>query len=295
MGCAFYIVDVFAQRKYEGNQLAVVLEAGSLGAPEMQRIAREMNFSETTFVVSGEKRAGVFDVRIFTPKRELPFAGHPVLGTAYVIEREITRERRPRIVLNLKAGPIPVTRGEEEGGEDLYWMRQGPAVFGRVLGVDEVCGALGLERSDLVEGLPLQEVSTGLPFIIVPLRSLEALGRIRVADKQYLDLVRGGEAKAMLAFCRGARDPRNHLSVRVFAGYYGVPEDPATGSANGCLAGYLVKYPHFGTSGIDARIEQGYEIGRPSLLWVRAEEAKGGEIAVRVGGRVVPVARGELL
>jgi len=293
-GHVFYIVDVFAEDKYAGNELAVVRQANSLSDLMMQKIAREVNFSETAFILKDEESRGGFDVRIFTPKEELPFAGHPTLGTAFIIQQEILKEPVKEVILNLKIGSIPVTftyRGEEP---DILWMKQAKPRFGRTLDAGQVAPALGLRADEVDAKFPLQEVSTGMPFIIVPLKALEALKRCRIELEKLAGLIKDTEAKAILAFCPETYSSQNDLNVRVFADYHGVPEDPATGSANGCLAGYLVKHRYFGTGQANVRVEQGYEIGRPSLLLLDAEEKAGG-IGVLVGGKVVLVARGELV
>ena len=293
-GHVFYIVDVFGEEKFCGNELAVVRQSNSLSDLEMQKIAREFNFSETTFVLKDEESRGGFDVRIFTPREELPFAGHPTLGTAYIIQHEILKEPAKEVILNLKIGPIPVTftyRGEEP---DILWMKQIKPKFGKTLDAAQVAPALGLEPEALDPKFPVQEVSTGMPFIIVPLKTLEAVKKSRIRQDKLTGLIKGHEAKALLLFCPETYSPQNDLNVRVFADYYGVPEDPATGSANGCLAGYLVKHRYFDTAQVNIRVEQGYEVGRPSLLLLNAEE-KAGEISIFVGGRVILVARGELV
>ena len=275
MGKNFYIVDVFAEEKYSGNQLTVFRNADDLSDVEMQKIAKEMNYSETIFILSDEMRDGGYDVSIFTPEREVPFAGHPTLGTAYVIQREIIRKPIETIILNLKVGQIPVTINYVEGHIDVLWMRQNPPSFGRVLDPQSISQVLSLDESDIDDKYPVQEVSTGLPFIIVPLKTLEAVKRSSLDKGKYLKLIRDLDAKAILIFCPETYNPQNNLNVRVFADYFGVPEDPATGSANGCLAGYLVRYRYFGKDKIDVRVEQGYEIGRPSLILIRGEYRKG--------------------
>ena len=290
----FYIVDVFAEEKYTGNQLAVVRGAKALSDIEMQRIAKEMNYSETTFILSDEKRDGGYDVRIFTPEEEVPFAGHPTLGTAYVIQREIVREPIERIVLNLECGQIPVTPRYSGEQIDLLWMKQMPPTFSQTFDAKPICEVLSLDKRKIDDRFPIQEVSTGLPFIIVPLKTIEALKQARIARDRYFELVKGTEAKAILIFCPETYNQENDLSIRVFADYYGVPEDPATGSANGCLAGYLVKHRYFGRDRINIRVEQGYEIGRPSLLLLKAEDEEG-KIDVYVGGKVVMIAKGEFI
>lgn len=284
----FYILDVFAEKKYAGNQLAVFRGAGGIPDEEMQRIAGEIHFSETTFILSDEPNQGGFDVRIFTPREEVPFAGHPTLGTAQIIRSFILQGKPDRLILNLKAGQIPVTFGEDGYG----WMKQKPPVFGACHNPETLAGILGLEVSEIDERYPVQEVSTGLPFFIVPLKSIAALKKARVNKDRYFDLVSRTTAKSLLVFCPEVHEPHNDLSVRVFVDYYGVPEDPATGSGNGCLAGYLVRYRYFGKTSLTVRSEQGYEMGRPSLLLLKAED-KGEEIDVFVGGKSILVAQGE--
>lgn len=290
----FYIVDVFAVEKYTGNQLAVFTGIGDISGEQMQRIAKEMNYSETTFVVSENMRDRGYDVRIFTPEQELPFAGHPTLGTAYVLQQAIIKQAVETIILNLKVGQIPVTLHYAEGAVEWLWMQQKTPVFGSVLAADSLAQILNLGQDEIDSRFPIQEVSTGVPFIIVPLKTHSALKRIKVNKDKYFDLVNTTEAKAILVFCPETYNPENDLSVRMFADYLGVPEDPATGSANGCLAGYLVQYAYFGEEVVDVRVEQGYEIGRPSLLLLKAQ--KNAEvIEVSVGGKVVMVAKGEFV
>ena len=287
MNPTFTIVDVFAEKKYAGNQLAVVRGAAGLPDETLQKITREMNYSETTFILSEEERASGYDVRIFTPGMEIPFAGHPTLGTAYVIQNEILDTPAERIVLNFKAGKIPVTFG------DVLWMRQLPPAFGPTLDPARLARVLGLEREDLDDRHPVQEVSTGLPAVVVPLRNLDILQRCRVNWDLYRET--GSAGKNLYVFC-----PEPHeggpgdMSARMFADGHGIPEDPATGSAAGCLAGYLVEHRYFGTDSVEVRVEQGYEIQRPSLLYLQAKR-DGDEIRVSVGGKVQMVARGELV
>ena len=287
MSLTFYIVDVFAEEKYAGNQLAVVRGGANLPDERLQKIALEMNYSETTFVLLDEEIGGGYDVRIFTPGDEVPFAGHPTLGTAYVIQQEILASSAERITLKLKAGEIPVTFGE------VLWMRQLAPTFGTILDPASVAGTLGLEGADLDDRYPVQEVSTGLPALIVPLRSLDALRRCRVDWDRYTEVA--GSGKNLYVFCPESHDEGpGDLSARMFANDLGVPEDPATGSAAGCLAAYLLEHSYLGADPVDVRVEQGYEIGRPSLLYLQAAR-DGDEMRVDVGGKVQMVARGELV
>jgi trans-2,3-dihydro-3-hydroxyanthranilate isomerase len=286
----FYIVDVFTEKKYAGNQLAVFRNASGISSEEMQSIAREINFSETTFILSDEQNNDGFDVRIFTPKEEVPFAGHPTIGTATIIYNKIIPDISDTIVLNLKVGQIPVTISQD----GFFWMKQIQPTFGQQHKPEILANIIGLDISEIDQNFPIQEVSTGLPFFIVPLKNLAALKKANVDKKKYFDLIRDTEAKGILIFCSETHEPQNNISVRVFVDYYGVPEDPATGSGNGCLAGYLVKYRYFGKDSIDIRSEQGFEIGRPSLLFLKADQREE-TINITVGGKSIIVAQGEFI
>jgi len=288
----FHIVDVFAEAKLQGNQLAVVRDKQGVPSEQMQRIAKEFNFRETTFITAEDPEKLVFKVRIFTPESELPFAGHPTLGTAYVIQQAILRRQVEKLTLDLKAGMIPVTFTYRGGEPDILWMRQLNPVFGAVHEPGPVAEFLGLMAGDVDPGYPVQEVSTGVPFFMIPLRSRDAVKRVRLNVEKLRAYTAYTEAKWPLVFCREPEDGRNHLKVRMITNF---TEDPATGSANGCLAGYLVKHRYFDKTGIDVRVEQGSEVGRPSLLYLWAEEKGPEEIDVNVGGKCVTVARGELL
>ncbi|MCR4426324.1 MAG: PhzF family phenazine biosynthesis protein [Firmicutes bacterium] len=292
MGRVFHLVDVFAESPLSGNQLAVFTDGEGLSASEMQRIAREINFSETTFVTGGPDANGGVPVRIFTPAEEVPFAGHPTLGTAYVI-REIMGLGRDETVLNLAVGPIRVVE-RTSGGTSRLYMTQNSPTFGETMTADEAASLLGLEPGDVRDDLPVQAVSTGLPFFIVPLRSLKALQRAWISSRSTArDHLASRDAQQVLVFTTETHDPECQLSVRVFCPDLGVLEDPATGSGNGCLAGYLVHHNALQSEEIRVVVEQGMEIGRPSRLYLEAERAPGGGIIVRVGGRVIPVACGE--
>jgi len=286
----FYIVDVFAEKKYAGNQLAVFREAEKLSNEEMQAIARETNFSETTFILRDEPRDSGFDVRIFTPREEVPFAGHPTLGTAHVIREEILEGKAETITLNLKVGRIPVAFSQDR----YIWMKQIEPEFGKQHPAEAIAAILGLPLADINGRFPVQEVSTGLPFFIVPLKNLAALKNAKIDRDKYFSFMKDSWAKGILVFCPQAHEAGNDISVRVFVDWFGVPEDPATGSGNGCLAGYLVKHRYFGRDSIAIRSEQGYEINRPSLLLLQAEQ-KNGSLPISVGGKAVIVAKGEFI
>jgi trans-2,3-dihydro-3-hydroxyanthranilate isomerase len=292
----FYVVDVFAESKYAGNQLAVFCGAGvaELSESQMLMIAREINYSETTFIRSNQPREGGYDVRIFTPKKELPFAGHPTLGTAFVLQQEIINQLVEQVILNLAVGQIPVTLTYHDRAADVLWMRQKSPIFGQVLSADTLAVVLNLEVDEIDVNFPIQEVSTGVPFLIVPLKTLASLKKAKVNLDKYFELIETTEAKEILIFCPETYSNINDLSVRVFAHSLGIPEDPATGSANGCLAGYLVNYSYFDNDAIDVKVEQGYEIDRPSLLLLKSQR-KEDRIEVLVGGKVVMIAKGEFV
>jgi trans-2,3-dihydro-3-hydroxyanthranilate isomerase len=285
----FFITDVFGEKRYSGNQLATFLPEEEMSKGEMQSIAREINFSETTFILSDRERDGGFDVRIFTPGEEVPFAGHPTLGTAFIIDKHLRQGRKQPTILNLQIGQVTVRFDEENG---VLWMRQKAPEFGKHLEARPVAEALGLSPADIDARWPIEEVSTGLPQIIVPLKSLSRLKAINIKKERMEDLMRGKWGQTLVAFTSEAYREDEGVAVRVFpAPWHGIPEDPATGSGNGCLAAYLVKHRFFGTDEIDLRAGQGYEVGRPSKLYLKARAHKEG-IEVEVGGKVIQVAEG---
>lgn len=286
----FHIVDVFAESKYAGNQLAVVLNSDGLSTSRMQQIAKEFHFSETTFVVQRDSK---FNVRIFTPANELPFAGHPTLGTAFVIQQNIIAKKTSKVSLNLKVGEIPVRFNYSSGKPGVLWMRQNEPTFWKSkIDANEVADVLGLDSDEIYPEFPIEEVSTGVPFMIVPLKKLKSIRKCAVDRKLLLSLVKKAEAKSILVFSPEPYKKGSDISVRVFTDYFGIPEDPATGSGNGCLAAYLSQHKYYGTDKVDVAVDQGYELGRPSKLYLKA--SKDGKISIHVGGRVFPVARGTL-
>ncbi|HDS01156.1 MAG TPA: PhzF family phenazine biosynthesis protein [candidate division Zixibacteria bacterium] len=285
----FYIVDVFAEEKYAGNQLAVFRNAGHLSSEQMQKIANETHFSETTFILSDQENNGGYDVRIFTPVEELPFAGHPTLGTAFIIKNEILKQPAEKIILNLGVGQIPVTLAGK-----LLWMKQIEPEFGQTAEAKKVAGAIGIDFEYIDQRFPIEEVSTGMFCLIVPLKNLNAVRQAAVDREKFRKLIETLLARSVLIFCPEAYDENNDLNVRFFAEELGVAEDPATGSANGCLAAYLVKNRYFDEDRIDIKVEQGYEISRPSLLYLRANEEEG-RINVHVGGKVEMIAKGRFI
>ena len=264
--------------------------AAALDTAAMQAIAREMNLSETAFVLHDAARDGAHDVRIFTPSHELPYAGHPTLGTAFAIREACLGDEADALVLRLGIGPVRVTFARD----GLVWLDAPRAQFEPAPEPAAVAGALGIALADLDPRLPIELMTTGFAQLFVPIRDLDALRACRIDPAAYRRLRDIGAPASLYAFTRGARNPRNTLSARLFAPDMGVPEDPATGSAAGWLGAYLARHAVLGTGDVEARIEQGHEIGRPSLLHVRARRA-GEALDVSVGGRVIRIARGELI
>jgi len=285
---AFVKVDVFSARALEGNQLAVFLDARGLRDSEMQALAREMNLAETTFVLprprAVEAKQGI-KVRIFTVQEELEFAGHPTLGSAFVLRKANQRE----VALDLKAGRIPV-RFEELNGKLFGEMLQRDPVMGSFHDKRAVALAAGLDPEAIDPDLPIQTVSTGLPFAMVPLRSLEVIRNFNPSWKRMAEYVEPTDAKFLYFVTRETVDPKARLHARMIF-YNG--EDPATGSAAGCCAAWMVAH---GVARSDERvlIEQGLEIKRPSRIFVRASRTGNGIVNVRVGGNVVKLMRGEV-
>lgn len=282
----FYIVDCFAEEKYQGNQLAVFMPDRDLTQAEMQKIAREINFSETSFICSGRQENGGYAVRIFTPDVEVPFAGHPTLGSAYVIWRILERARPDCILLNLKAGQIPV-----DVCGDRFTMTQNAPEFGETVDPGIVADILCVGKEHIRTDCPIQWVSTGLPSYVIPLTDREALGRCRVDHDRFRRFFEAHDKCNLLVFW--AEDPTK-LHVRVFMDDTGFLEDPATGSANGVLAGYLLKHDFFQSRTLSYTVSQGAELGRPSALYVAAA-LENGVYTIRVGGKAYLVAEGNWL
>jgi len=286
----FVQLDVFSSQPFEGNPLAVFLDGRGLSDQEMQAIALEMNLSETTFIVprepSVERERGV-RVRIFTVQEELPFAGHPTLGTAFHLRGSTNA---PEIVLDLNVGKVPV-RFEEEAGQPVFGeMTQVNPEFGQEHDREAVVRACGLRDGDTDPSLPIQTVSTGLPYTIVPLRGLEILRSLRVDMQGSEEYLHRSGGKFFYFVSRQTVDPAARLHARMMF-YNG--EDPATGSAAGCAAAWMVAH---GVAQPEERvlIEQGIEMHRPSRIFVQASRQDDRVVNVRVGGNVVEVLRGEV-
>ena len=287
---AFTQFDVFTSRPLEGNPLAVVHDASGLSDGEMQSIAREMNLSETTFIfpreASIERERGI-RVRIFTVQEELPFAGHPTLGTAFFLRGN---SGVPEIKLDLNVGTIPV-RFEERGDEPVFGeMTQRDPEFGTTHDPQTIANVTGVALEDIDLSFPIQTVSTGTPFTMLPIRNLEAMSRLELKHRESSEYLRKSDGRFLFSVTRETVDSSARLHARMLF-YNG--EDPATGSASGCCAAWMVQH---GIARPDERvmIEQGVEMRRPSRIFVRASRNNDRVVNVRVGGNVVEVLRGEL-
>ena len=282
--------DVFTARPLEGNPLAVYPDASGLSDAEMQSIAREMNLSETTFIfprdAAVERERGV-RVRIFTVQEELPFAGHPTLGTAFAL-RGATGAAE--IKLDLNVGTIPVRFEDSPGQPSFGEMTQAEPIFGQVHDRRKIAEVTGIPIDDIDENLPIQTVSTGVPFTVLPLRNLDAISRLAINQQQSGEYLSQSGGKFFFCVTRETVDPAARLHARMQF-YNG--EDPATGSASGCAAAWMVRH---GVAQSDERvlIEQGIEMKRASRIFVRASRHDDGVVNVRVGGNVVEVLRGEI-
>ncbi len=300
----FVQADVFTDTPFCGNPLAVILDGQRLTGEQMQRIAREMNLSETTFILPPTDPAAQAKVHIFTPQLELPFAGHPVVGTGYVMVTEGLIPQRQgsfEIRLELGVGVLPVEITCIQGVVTQVTMTQRPPQFLAVLPREDVgrlARGLGLDPQDIVStGLPTQLVSTGLPQLMVPVRSLAAVQAIKLDLGLLHSICQRYNTHSLYVFTRETVTASAHVHTRLFAPLAGVLEDPATGSASGALGAYLVQQQVYGGEAavIHLENEQGYELGRPSRIFIEVERSGSTISRVRVSGQVVKVIEGSIL
>ena len=294
----FVQVDVFTDRVFGGNPLAVVFEAAGLSDGVMQAIAREMNCSETTFLLPPTRPDCAARVRIFTPAREVLFAGHPTIGTAWVLA---TEKRLPpstrRFNLEEGIGPIEVTLEGEPARPSVLWMRHGEARFGpELIERTGFARALGLAESDLLAGAPVCTGSTGNTFLYIPLRDREVVDRARLDVPALLAAQGEGPNLGVFVFAPDPDPKAGRVYARMFAPHTsGVPEDPATGSASGPLGAYLVERGLVAPADtVDIVSEQGTRMGRPSFIRIHVGMRAGRISEILVGGSVVPVIEGRL-
>jgi trans-2,3-dihydro-3-hydroxyanthranilate isomerase len=294
-------LDVFADQPFAGNQLAVFTEAAGLDSGRMQQIAAEMAFSETTFVFPSEASETDTRVRIFTPSCELPIAGHPTIGTAFALAANgIIAEGRPRVTFALGVGPIPIDLEWHGDRLNFAWMQQPAPTFGFVAKhVDKLAIGLGVAPSDILASeLPVQSASVGVPFLLVPLATRQAVNRARPDRNALQTFFLANEQPELPVFVfsveRGYEDEATAFS-RMFAPLFGVPEDPATGGASGPLGAFLFRY------GVVTQQEacrmlslQGVAMGRPSRIAISVRAECGRIEGVRVGGTCTTLGGGFL-
>ncbi|MDT7604829.1 MAG: trans-2,3-dihydro-3-hydroxyanthranilate isomerase [Acidobacteriota bacterium] len=292
----YHLVDVFTDRQFGGNPLAVFTDGTGLSTETMQSIAKEMNLSETTFVLPPEDAANNFRVRIFTPTSELPMAGHPTVGTTHVLARERMIESSTRenaqgtttIRLEEGVGMIPVEIEWRNGAPDFIEMTQPSPDFGpRFDDAAALAEMLSLDRSAVDTRFPPEVVSCGVPFLFVPLRSLAEVRACRVRIDLMEKWLGGFASKDVFVFTTGTEFAGSGVHSRMFAPLDGIPEDPATGGASGPLGCYLVRHNVIASDAeLDITSEQGIEMGRPSFIRIRIRHDGSEKITrVRVGGR----------
>ncbi len=296
----YFIVDVFAEQKYTGNQLAVFLDLDQqLSTAEMLAITREINFAESAFVRTREED-GAFGVRIFTPEYEVPFAGHPSLGSSYIIAKHVAASPSENLVLRLKKGDIPISiKHQAQLEQSRFTMQQAPPSFGPVFPLETISSLIGLPIEALDSSKPIEEVSTGLPYLIVFLKerrhiemlSLNAAKIISFLKQHKLYKDNSPTKLTTSLFFVTSETVLDHTDyhARMFAIENGkLWEDAATGSANGCLLAYLLKH---GSGVVSAVVEQGFEMGRKSILYLNGKRSVDSYI-LEVGGQIVPIAEG---
>ncbi|HWW20587.1 MAG TPA: PhzF family phenazine biosynthesis protein [Steroidobacteraceae bacterium] len=293
----YVTVDVFTQRVFGGNPLAVVFDAAALRTTQMQAIAAEFNYSETTFVLPATAPGCAVQVRIFTPRAELPFAGHPNVGTAVCFARECERQNLvipEPLVFEELAGPIRITVLRDAGrisGAEI--SAPSPLSIGASIGAKDAAQCLELAASDIAAQIHAPcVVSVGLPFLVVELASRSALARAAPNLEAHQRLLPAVGTDGVFAYTRGAGE--GELHARMFAPVGGIREDPATGSASAALIGLLASLRTAHTEERSWRIEQGVEMGRPSLICGRTEKRSGNVAGVHISGGAVPVMQGQL-
>jgi trans-2,3-dihydro-3-hydroxyanthranilate isomerase len=296
----FYTADVFTNQKFSGNPLAVFPDAEGLSTPEMQRIANEFNLSETVFVLPPQEAGHTKRLRIFTPHHELPFAGHPTVGTAVVLASTgviACDATATSAIFEEGIGPIPITIRTAAGRATYaqFSVAQLPTFGPPAPPPEAVAAALSLTVDDLaLHTTPIQTASCGVPFMYVPVRHLKAVERIRVNQTAFNQLPKSEWTSQLYVYTRETVTPDADVHARMFAPALGVGEDPATGSAASSLAGVLALTATPSSGTLRWRIEQGFEMQRPSLIDVEADMQDGVINAVRVGGQAVLISQGEM-
>ena len=290
----FVTLDVFTDKRFTGNPLAVVFDAGGLDTATMQLIAREFGHPETVFVFPAEQAGHRAKLRIFTPTRELPFAGHPTIGTAILLGRLDGGAASRDMVLGEGVGPVAcVVMPTTDGGQASFQVPRIPERIGVLNDRHKIADALSLRPDDVDDGFAPERWSAGNPFSFVPLRGLDAMRRAR-PDLSCWDEAFDAEGVGVFLFCRETAESGHAFHARMFAPTHGVPEDPATGSAAAAFPGLLAATGKYRDGDHVVRIEQGYEMGRPSLIELAFTIRGGALAAASIGGNAIVVTEGAI-
>jgi trans-2,3-dihydro-3-hydroxyanthranilate isomerase len=297
MNAHYFTCDVFTDRRFGGNQLAVFPDAREIPPELMAPIAKEFNYSETTFVLPPDDPSHTAKVRIFTPGGELRFAGHPTVGTAHVLGTigavKLTGDET-KIVLEELVGPVPVTIRSRGGKPEFAQLSVAQLPEFTPPPVGDIANALSLSAADLHPTMKAETASCGTAFLLVPLANRDAVARSRANGGVFDAMLEGYITNKVMVFAPDAEHAGHDIRARMYAPAIGVPEDPATGSAVAGLAGYLAVRDSRQDGTLRWVVEQGFEMGRPSILEIEADK-KGGKITgVRVGGRTVMVCEGTM-
>ncbi len=300
MKIKYYIVDVFATNKYEGNQLAVFIDLDNqLSDAQMQRMAREINFAETTFIKAIKNDARCV-VRIFTPEHEVPFAGHPSLGTSYIIAKFLLKTITSNLILELPIGDIPISILEPNNLDNsIVFMRQTQPIFSDIFTMNEIAEELNIPLENLDSSVPIEEITTGLPYIIIPLKNRAAMDNLNLELNSFKAFLQKrnkyttnsptGHSTSLFFFTKETYSIDNQFNTRMLLIENGaISEDAATGSANGCFLAYLLKHQN---STIKATVEQGFQMQRPSFIYLNGQYTEGA-YALNVGGKTQLIAEG---
>ena len=284
MKLPFYIVDVFAEKKYSGNQLAVFENTENLTTQQMQAIASEINFAESTFITNMDSENNSAEIRIFTPEFEMKFAGHPIIGTSWVIMNVINSNSSKKLNLTVPVGVIPVFQEEE-----LVWLQSAQPEFFNTFSTDGVLQFSNLKTNDFSSDFPIQEVSTGSAFVIVPLQNKSALGNLELNSAkmdEWLQLNCKTNFRALYFFCL---EEGNLYSRMLYFENNQLKEDAATGSASTCLQAYLLRYY---SSDVQLINQQGDYMGRPSRIYFDGD-CRNDNFEIKIGGKTQFIAKGE--
>jgi trans-2,3-dihydro-3-hydroxyanthranilate isomerase len=290
---SYYLIDVFTDQQFGGNQLAVFPDGDSVPEHLKQKIARELNFSETTYVSAPKDLRNDFTLRIFTPLKEIPMAGHPTIGSAYaLLQNNFIAKDKTSIVFEEGVGNIPVSFNRSDN-RLIITMEQPLPSWGESFNKEKIANILSLGHEDILDNSPLQVVSTGIPFLYIPIKDLSAIKKIKLRLDLYEEYLESTEGKNLLVFTKETERASSSIHTRMFAPALGVIEDSATGSAQGPLGAYLTKY-NLVEPNKPIVSEQGFEMGRPSIIYIDIKSENNNITSVKVGGESVLSGEGNI-